>query len=62
MRTSRMRSQLEGHRVQDSNRDIANKLTYHQLLTLNHDLSRENHHLKTIGMQDDIQGIDWEMN
>jgi hypothetical protein len=62
MRTSRMRSQLEGHRVQDSNRDIANKLTYHQLLTLNHDLSRENQHLKNIGMDATTQGTDWAMN
>ena len=41
--------QMEGHRVSsDSNRDISHKLTYQQLMSLNHDLSRENQQLKSI--------------
>lgn len=55
-----MRSHLEGHRLpHDANRDINNKLTYHQLLALNHDLSRENLQLKNIGTVAVTQGIDW---
>ena len=51
MRTSRFRSQIDGHRVgADANRDVSNKLGYQQLLTLNHDLSRENIHLKNISI------------
>lgn len=32
-----------------SNRDLEQKLTYQQLLNLNHDLSKENQQLKNIG-------------
>lgn len=40
----------EGHRVEPpSNRDLEQKLTYQQLLNLNHDLSKENQSLKNIG-------------
>lgn len=50
MRESRFSSHIQGHRISgDSNRDITNKLGYQQLLSLNHDLSRENAQLKNIG-------------
>lgn len=40
---------VEGHRVEPpSNRDLEQKLTYQQLLNLNHDLSKENQQLKNI--------------
>ena len=43
-------NRAEGHRVEaPSNRDLEQKLTYQQLLNLNHDLSKENAQLKTIG-------------
>ncbi len=43
-------NKVEGHRVEGvSNRDLDQKLTYQQLLNLNHDLSKENQQLKTIG-------------
>jgi hypothetical protein len=41
---------MEGHRIGSaSNRDLTQKLTYQQLLNLNHDLSKENLQLKNIG-------------
>ena len=41
---------MEGHRIgSTSNRDLTQKLTYQQLLNLNHDLSKENLQLKNIG-------------
>ena len=40
-------NRAEGHRVEaPSNRDLEQKLTYQQLLNLNHDLSKENQQLK----------------
>ena len=40
----------EGHRVEGpGNRDLEQKLTYQQLLNLNHDLTKENQQLKNIG-------------
>ena len=40
----------EGHYFSDANnRDLEQKLTYQQLLNLNHDLSKENMQLKKIG-------------
>lgn len=45
-----MQNRMEGHRVEGpSNRDLEQKLTYQQLLNLNHDLSKENMQLKNIG-------------
>lgn len=41
---------MEGHRIGSaSNRDLTQKLTYQQLLNINHDLSKENLQLKNIG-------------
>lgn len=43
-------NKMEGHRVgTTNNRDLEQKLTYQQLLNLNHDLSKENQQLKNIG-------------
>jgi hypothetical protein len=50
MNTSNNRGAAEGHRIGSaSNRDLTQKLTYQQLLNLNHDLSKENLQLKNIG-------------
>lgn len=41
MNGSNFRGNMEGHRIGGaSNRDLAQKLTYQQLLNLNHDLSK----------------------
>ena len=51
----------EGHRINDAqNRDLEQKLTYQQLLNLNHDLSKENMQLKKIGMWNSIQHTVWD--
>ena len=34
---------------QEENNDIDQKLTYHQLININHDLTKENMQLKNIG-------------
>lgn len=48
----------EGHRIETpGNRDLEQKLTYQQLLNLNHDLSKENQQLKNIGMHYPMQVI-----
>lgn len=50
---------VEGHRVEPpSNRDLEQKLTYQQLLNLNHDLSKENQQLKNIGSYFLTQPVD----
>jgi hypothetical protein len=50
MNSSNYKAGMEGHRIGSaSNRDLAQKLTYQQLLNLNHDLSKENFQLKNIG-------------
>jgi len=54
---------MEGHRVEAPfNRDLEQKLTYQQLLNLNHDLSKENLQLKNIGTTYNIQAIDLDRN
>jgi len=52
-------NRVEGHRVEPPyNRDLEQKLTYQQLLNLNHDLSKENQSLKNIGSSDSTQPVD----
>lgn len=52
-------NRVEGHRVEaPSNRDLEQKLTYQQLLNLNHDLSKENQQLKNIGFNIITQLVD----
>jgi hypothetical protein len=54
---------VEGHRVEaPSNRDLEQKLTYQQLLNLNHDLSKENQQLKNIGTPHLTQPGDLDKN
>lgn len=58
MNSSNHRANMEGHRIGSaSNRDLTQKLTYQQLLNLNHDLSKENLQLKNIGTVVSIQAI-----
>ena len=53
----------EGHRVEPPmNRDLEQKLTYQQLLNLNHDLSKENQQLKNIGTNFMTQQVDLGRN
>ena len=52
-------NRAEGHRVEaPSNRDLEQKLTYQQLLNLNHDLSKENQQLKNIGTRYCMKQVD----
>jgi hypothetical protein len=52
MNKHHFQNQMEGHRVEaPSNRDLEQRLTYQQLLNLNHDLTKENMQLKDIGRQ-----------
>ena len=44
------------------NRDLEQKLTYQQLLNLNHDLSKENQQLKNIGTNVLTQQVDLGKN
>mgnify|MGYP006897116689 CR=1 FL=1 len=54
---------VEGHRVEPPmNRDLEQKLTYQQLLNLNHDLSKENQYLKNMGTDFLIQQVDLGKN
>lgn len=56
-------NKAEGHRIEaPSNRDLEQKLTYQQLLNLNHDLSKENQQLKNIGSSYHIKLVDWDKN
>ena len=55
---------IEGHRFEGSagRGDLDQKLTYQQLLNLNHDLTKENQQLKNIGNIFLIQETDLEAN